>query len=148
MANSIVILEDTEARVVAMRRVLNELLPQCEQVVFDNATDFIDWINEHLADAILICLDHDLGPTRMRDGKMFDPGIGRDVADVLATCPVVCSVIVHSSNSVAVPGMLRVLRESGWKSSAVTPSDDLSWIDTIWREEIETYIRTGWIVTE
>ena len=148
MADSIAILEDNTARVAAMRGVLNKLLPRCEQVVFDNATDFIDWINEHLADAILICLDHDLGPIRLRDGEQFDPGIGRDVADVLAMCLVVCSVIVHSSNSIAVPGMLRVLRETGWKSSAVMPSDDLRWIDTVWREQIETYIRTGWIVTQ
>ena len=36
-----------------------------------------------------------------------------------------CPVIVHSSNSLAVPGMLRVLSESGWPCSAVMPTNDL-----------------------
>src|SRR5688572_20565274 len=109
-----------------MRAVLGDVLPGFAVVAFDNAPDMIDWLATGLADAALISLDHDLGPTREREGGgRFDPGIGRDAADVMALYAPTCPVIVHSSNSLAVPGMLRVLRESGWPCSAVMPSDDL-----------------------
>ena len=106
MGRCVVILEDTPARVAEMRTVLAELLPALEVVVFDNAPDCADWLPEGLPLAALICLDHDLGPTRDRGGVRFDPGIGRDTADLLAMYPATCPVIVHSSNSLAVPGML------------------------------------------
>lgn len=141
----VLILEDTAARVEQMRPVLCELLPSLEVITFDNVPDLVDWLPAGLPHTRLICLDHDLGATRMKDGERFDPGIGRDAADVLALWPAVCPVIVHSSNTVAVPGMLRVLRESGWPCSAVMPSDDLRWIDTLWKDEIRWYQDRGWI---
>ena len=128
-----------------LRKVLDALLPSFDLITFDNAPDCIEWLPAGLPEAALICLDHDLGPTRDRGGARFDPGIGRDVVDVLAMCRPVCPVIVHSSNSLAVPGMLRVLRESGWTCSAVMPTDDLRWIPTCWREEVEWFVSNGWI---
>jgi len=145
MAKSILILEDTNARIVEMRKVFAQLLPQFGIVAFDNVPDFLDWAESNLKDTVLICLDHDLGSTRERNGERFDPGIGRDAADALAMYPAICPVIVHSSNSIAVPGMLLVLRESGWTCSAMMPSDDLRWIDTWWRQELECYISGGLI---
>lgn len=145
MGRCILILDDTPARIAEMRGVLATLLPAFEVVAFDNAPDCIDWLPAGLVDAALLCLDHDLGPTRKRGDGRFDPGIGRDVADALAMYPPVCPVVVHSSNSLAVPGMLRVLGESGWPCSAVMPSDDLRWIRTVWRDEIEWYLGRGWI---
>jgi hypothetical protein len=144
----VVILDDTAARVVEMRAVLSRLLPRVEVVAFDNATDLIDWLPAGLGEAVLISLDHDLGPTREREGARFDPGIGRDAADVLAMYHATCPVIVHSSNSLAVPGMLRVLRESGWRCSPVMPSDDLKWIPTDWCEEVRWYLENGWVKPE
>lgn len=141
----IAILEDTPARVDAMRPILRSLLPRYEVVVHDNATDFIDWLADGLADTALLCLDHDLGPNRVRDGQTFDPGTGRDVADFLSVCPPVCPVIVHSSNSMAVPGMMRVLSESGWTCSYIYPADDLKWIPTAWRAELERYLSRGFL---
>jgi hypothetical protein len=145
MGRCVTILEDTAARVVEMRKVLDVLLPSVAVITFDNAPDGIEWLSKGLADAALICLDHDLGPTRERDGVRLDPGIGQDVVDVMAMYPPACPVIVHSSNSLAVPGMLRALRESGWPCSAVMPTDDLRWIPTWWREEVEWFVRNGWI---
>lgn len=143
----VTILDDTAARVAEMRRVLREVLPGYDVVAFDNAPDLIDWLPSGLGRAALLSLDHDLGPTRERDGGggRFDPGIGRDAADVLALYAPTCPVIVHSSNSLEVPGMLRVLRESGWPCSAVMPTDDLRWIPTAWREEVEWYVANGWV---
>jgi hypothetical protein len=55
-----------------------------------------------LADTYLICLDRDLEFHRQQDGKSIDPGTGRDAAEMLATQPVVCPLIVHSSYQIAV----------------------------------------------
>lgn len=145
MAKWVAILEDDSSRIAAMRAVLASVLPAFEPVVFDNAPDLADWFAAHLADTALICLDHDLGPNRQHDGKVFDPGIGRDIADLLASLPAICPVIVHSSNSMAVPGMLRVLGEAGWISTAVMPSGDLSWVDMDWKQELEWYLARGLI---
>src|SRR5215472_6406189 len=87
VANKILILEDTAARVAEMRAVMLDLLPEFELIVFDNVPDLLAWMEENLAHVALICLDHDLGPTRKRDEQPFDPGIGRDVVDVLAMRP-------------------------------------------------------------
>ena len=141
MNSRVLILEDTPARVAAMRRVLGDLLPRCELFVFDNAPDFIKALPSHLADAALICLDHDLGPSRASvDGGRIDPGTGRDAADALAAYPAVCPVIINSTNAAAVPGMLRVLADAGWTCSAVTPFDDPQWIGTVWRSEIKVLL--------
>jgi hypothetical protein len=113
-------------------------------MVFDNAPEFVAALRERLPYTILICLDHDLGPSRaLPNGQRFDPGTGRDAADALAAWPAVCPVIVHSTNAAAVPGMIRVLRESGWTCSDVTPFDGLNWIETAWRAEVERYKRLG-----
>jgi hypothetical protein len=157
----VVILDDTAARVTEMRAVLREVLPDFAIVAFNNAPDLIDWLPTGLAEAVLISLDHDLGPTRRRapgpsgagdsaagPAERFDPGIGRDAADVLALYAPTCPVIVHSSNSLAVPGMLRVLRESGWPCSAVMPTDDLRWIPTDWRAEVEWWASNGYFAAD
>jgi hypothetical protein len=94
VARLVAILDDTAARVVEMRAVLREVLPECEVVAFDNVADFVDWQPGGLGEAVLISLDHDLGPSREpreAGGERFEPGIGRDAADVMAlyapTCP-------------------------------------------------------------
>jgi len=96
-----------------MLRHFAKLFPQYETAVFDNAPEMIDWLAIHCREAVLICLDHDLGPNRSRDGVSFDPGTGRDVADCLSTCAPICPVIIHTTNHLAAPGMMRVLEESG-----------------------------------
>ncbi len=140
----ILILEDTAARVTEMRPVLARLVPGCEPVVFDNVPDLVDWLPDGLPRTALICLDHDLGPNHARPHGLFDPGIGHDAVDWLPYPPV-CPVIIHSTNTVAVPGCCASARESGWPCSAVMPSDDLRWIATDWRAELEWWIAGDWI---
>jgi hypothetical protein len=101
-------------------------------VVFDNAPDIIEWLHDHLEETVLICLDHDLGANRLRDGESFDPGTGRDVADYLATRKPVCPVVIHTTNSLAAPGMTRTLEEAGWSWSRVVPYNDLEWVRGEW----------------
>ena len=98
------ILEDDPGRMIAFRKALAGL--SFEVVIMDNAPDMIEWLDTGLARAVLICLDHDLGPSRLRDGTRFEPGSGRDVADWLAARPARCPVVVHSANGSAVPSML------------------------------------------
>ena len=63
------------------------------------------WLGDHLEEANLICLDHDLGPNRKLNGIVFDPGTGRDVVDYLTTRKPHCPILIHTSNSMAAPGM-------------------------------------------
>ena len=60
------------------------------------------------------------------------------VDHLVASYPCVCPVIVHTANAQAAPGMMRALREAGWVCSAVTPCDDLGWIEE-WVREIALY---------
>src|SRR5437016_2439400 len=99
-----------------MRRLLARELPHLNVVIFDASADMIEWLERWLPDTVLISLDHDLLPRRpaIGDESMKVVGTGREVADFLATYPCVCPVIVHSSNTHAVPGMIRELRETRW----------------------------------
>ncbi len=136
MPQFIAILEDNDERVAAMRSVLKQELPTYGIVVFDSAPHFVLWLTDQLIHTILICLDHDLGPNRPTDGIISDPGIGRDVVEYLATQLAICPVVIHSSNAMAVPGMLRELRDSNWDCSCVVPGDDTTWIQGDWRQEL------------
>ena len=79
--DTIAILDDDSDRIDEMRRCLLARVHEYEVMCFDNAPDIIEWLQGHLEATALICLDHDLGPNRHRDGDVFDPGTGRDVAD-------------------------------------------------------------------
>ncbi len=136
MPPKVAILDDEPERIGVMVRYVLACAPECEVLAFDNAPDMIAWLAEHLEETRLICLDHDLGPNRDREGERFDPGTGRDVADYLATREPVCPVLVHTSNSLAAPGMAMVLDDSGWRNLRVVPYDDLEWIRKSWIFEV------------
>ena len=81
----ICILEDDPERTNAFR---DSLAPWAfDLVILDSAPDMIEWLCTGLSRTALICLDHDLGPSRLRDETHFEPGSGRDVADWLAARP-------------------------------------------------------------
>lgn len=132
MSSTIAILDDEPDRIREMRRCLLGCEPQCDLVTFDNAPDMIAWLTKHLEDAALICLDHDLGPNRVRNGEVFDPGTGRNVADYLATRGPTCPVLIHTTNSLAAPGMAMALDEAGRKHCRVVPYNDLEWVREAW----------------
>lgn len=133
---TIAILEDDPRRVRTMRRLLQRRFPALRIEVCDNAPDMIAWLRANRSTAVLIALDHDLGPDRESDGYRFDPGTGRDVTDFLATVPPSCPVVIHSTNSLAVPGMELVLADAGWTTSRIVPFDDLAWIRREWLPEV------------
>src|SRR5664279_3055983 len=105
MFSKILILDDEPERIQEMTRCIRERISECQLICFDNAPDLINWLTDHLEGLASICLDHDLGPNRLRDENVFDPGTGRDVADYLSTQTPICPIIIHTSNSLAAPGM-------------------------------------------
>ena len=133
---TIAILDDQPERITQMRGVLAERLPEHRTVEFDNAPDMIAWLDDRLSNCSLICLDHDLGSERRLAGGLFDPGTGRDVADYLAVHSPTCPVLIHTTNSLAVPGMELVLSDAGWTCSRVVPYGDLQWINELWIDRV------------
>ncbi len=136
MHDTIGILDDDPDRIAVMEGLLRDQFREYAVCTFDNAPEMIQWLAGHLSALALICLDHDLGPNRMREGASFDPGTGRHVADFLATQSPVCPVIIHSTNGLAVPGMIMALKESGWQCRRVVPDGELSWIPNWWFPEV------------
>jgi hypothetical protein len=133
----IAILEDDERRLDEMNRLLNEALPSAELVFFDNAPDMVTWLGKHLAEVDLLCLDHDLVFTPGRPGGRPDPGTGQDVVDFLVTRPPLSSVVIHTSNWGAVPGMVLPLEQAGWQVCRVIPFEDVKWLETAWLPAIQ-----------
>lgn len=140
MVAHIAILEDDEWRATAMRDRLAESFPHYDPVFFDNAPDMIEWLRNNLTSTVLISLDHDLGPNRIRNGEVFDPGTGQDVVNYLSTQKPICPVIIHTSNYLAAPGMELMLNDSGWMNSRIIPLNDLEWIEYAWIPEIRKYL--------
>jgi hypothetical protein len=117
---------------MAMRRCLRDRFPQFEARFFEESAGAIDYLRDHFCDTLVICLDHDLELVPGADGRLVDPGTGRDVADFLARHPPVCPVVIHSTNSAAATGMEMVLQEAQWQTQRVVPYGDLEWIPTQW----------------
>lgn len=131
--NTIAVLEDDAERQAAMRSAVACKPASTHQlVIFDNAPDMIRWLDDHLDQVLVISLDHDLGPNRHTQGRTWDPGTGRDVADFLAGRTPCCPVIVATTNTIARPGMVMVLEDAGWHVRRVLPLADTTWIASEW----------------
>ena len=144
----VAILEDDAGRLAEMRACLPTLLPYHPAMYFDNAAEMIAWLSDHLADTVLISLDHDLPLTQRRGGTRGDAGTGRDVADHLSPLPPVCPVIVHTSNEHFAPGMMRVLTEGGWPVARVYPDADHTFVRRAWADQVRRWTRDGLIFGE
>lgn len=142
MQTIIAILDDDLDRTEAMRGQLDKLFSSWSHIFFNNAPDMIEWLKYHLQDCILISLDHDLGPNHQRNHQVFDPGIGRDVVNYLATQSPQCPIIIHTSNSLARIGMEMTLFESGWLFTSVFPCYHLDWIYQEWTDTVKTLLKS------
>ena len=132
MAMKIVILEDNEDRQAVMRDCLGDRFPMYEIAIFDDSREMIRYFDKHLGETLAIALDHDLILKPGPDGRCIDTGTGREVADYLAARIPVCPVIIHTTNSDAATGMLMVLKDAGWKTLRVLPSEGTEWIIKDW----------------
>ncbi|MCZ6690099.1 MAG: hypothetical protein O7H41_10885 [Planctomycetota bacterium] len=130
------LLDDDAGRKEGMLRILSREYPAHEVRFFDNAPDMVDWLRTDPEGLILLSLDHDLGPNRERDGEIFDPGTGRQVAEVLLDRTWRVPVVVHSSNGPAADGMQVTLETEGWKVSRSYPFADLDWLEKDWIDVI------------
>jgi hypothetical protein len=139
MPRVLVLLEDDPRRAAAMIEVVQSAL-RLPVVQHDNAPDMVEWLEANLDGAVLIALDHDLGPSRSRDGQRFEPGIGRAVADFLAERSPTCPVVIHSSNAPAAEGMRICLEAGGWAVTRVYPFDDLAWMERDWLPEVQRLV--------
>jgi hypothetical protein len=115
-----------------MRACLADRFYQYDTRIFDDAAEMIRFLDEHLADTLVISLDHDLELKPGPHGRRTDPGTGREVADYLAGKEPVCPTIIHTTNSQAAVGMEMVLHDAGWETRRVVPCDELRWIETHW----------------
>lgn len=140
MPSIIAILEDDENRIALMREQFGKIAFEYDLAFFDNAPDMLRWLRGNLNSVALLCLDHDLGPNRKRDGEVFDPGTGRDIVDYLITCPPTCPVLIHSTNSPAAEGMRFALDDAGWHNQRVIPLGDLEWIESEWSSKVATLL--------
>src|SRR5262245_30831024 len=132
MAMKIAILEDNQDRQAVMRNWLADRFYQYDVHIFDEADEMIRFLDQHLADTLVISLDHDLELKPDPQGRLIDPGTGREVADFLAGKKPVCPVIIHTTNADAAAGMDLVLREARWQTRRVVPFDDMEWIGLNW----------------
>ena len=128
----VAILDDDKNRWAEMERLLQGGSPRSMPQFFDNAPDMIAWIARHLDDVALVSLAHDLGPSRFRDGMLFDPGTGRDVTDFLLEQDRHFPVVVHTTVGPKSKGMLNLLQRAGWQCVQIEPKDGLEWISTEW----------------
>jgi len=128
----IVILEDNDDRQAAMKSCLRDRFHQYEAIFFDNAKGMQAFLEAHLASVLLISLDHDLELKAQHNGKLADPGTGREVADFLANQLPSCPIIIHTTNSAAGDGMEFLLRDARWDIHRVHPYGDMEWIPTLW----------------
>jgi hypothetical protein len=132
----IVILEDAIERREIMAPCLTELCPQYAVKFFHTAGETISYLSENLDRVLVICLDHDLDLIPIDGKRLIDPGSGRDVADFLATRTASCSVVIHSTNGVAVEGMKAVLGDAGWNIHRIVPVGVTGWIRKGWRQTV------------
>lgn len=132
----VAILDDDKSRWAEMERSLQEAMAQITPQFFDNAPDMIAWVARHLDDVALISLAHDLGPSRFRDGMLFDPGTGRDVTDFLLEQDRHFPVVVHTTAGPKSRGMLSLLERAGWFCVHVVPKGDLEWIGAEWTPKV------------
>ncbi len=128
----ILILDDESGRRTAMQNCLQERFYQYETVFFDNAKEMVRFLEANHGSALIISLDHDLGPTARSNGDASDPGTGRDVANYLSEHSPCCPIIVATTNSAAGDGMEYLLREAHWEVHRVYPWGDLEWISSRW----------------
>jgi len=145
MHGHIAVLEDNAGRLAEFRACLLALLPQYGAVYFDNAGEMIAWLGDHLGQAVLISLDHDLPLARQRDGRWVDPGTGRDVADFLSPRPPACPVIVHTSNEHFAPGMMRVLNDGAWPVARIYPDAEHTFVRRAWAAQVRRWVEVGLI---
>lgn len=139
----VAVLDDKQDRRTEMARSLPQVIPDITLEFFDNAPDMIAWLARHLDEVSVVSLAYDLGPTRMRDGVLYNPGTGRHVINFLIEMDTSIPVVVHTSNRQGATRMQTTLERAQWPLHRVKPGKDLGWIDTKWSPYVSGLIQKG-----
>src|SRR6267142_2524123 len=126
--HTIILLEDNPERVRQFESAVAQLAANYKLRIWRDAERMMAECHEVLADAALISLDHDLN--KEKDDSP-DPGDGVQVAEFLARLPMLCPVILHTSNSERVWSMHNAFRFGGWQAEQVMPLGN-DWIIRSW----------------
>lgn len=122
----ILILEDNEERIAVFQAACAAL--SAEVRVWRNAHRMVAEVEQELATADMLSLDHDLN-----EDAGEDAGCGMDVVRDLAKRNPSCPVILHTSNTAASWSMLNELKEHGWEVRRVAPvTMSANWIEEDW----------------
>jgi len=128
----LLMLEDDCERLARFAATLWAIDPELRLQSWRDAHVMISDVGPLLKSAKLISLDHDLEPAP----GAADPGDGLAVAKFLVSQPIVCPVIVHSSNSERSRWMAGEFDLAGWFHRRVPPLGD-NWIESDWRAVVE-----------
>ena len=139
---TILILEDNEARVALLRQAIEGLGSDYSLKVWPDAPSMRAECEAFFPTAALISLDHDLNPP---PGSKSDPGTGMDIARFLGDFQPVCPAIVHSQNVERVWSMYNEMRFAGWVVKQAGGMG-IDWSTTAWskcaRELLEKHPNT------
>jgi hypothetical protein len=130
-------LEDDAERVSRFTVVLRSIAPDLRFVVWRDAWAMIREVGPYLPAARLMSLDHDLEPA---EAAAADPGDGLDVVRHLVSQPVICPVIIHTSNGERSTWMAGAFDLAGWRHWRVAPIGD-DWIEMDWRRTVKRLLR-------
>jgi ADP-ribosylglycohydrolase len=128
---TILILEDSEDRIIGFERAVAALGDGFELKIWRDAPSMITECEQHFSSAALISLDYHL---KRRPG-MADPGTGLDMTQFLADFLPSCPVLIHTSNSDRGWSMRNELRFAGWTADRVEPSVS-DWIERRWLRRV------------
>jgi ADP-ribosylglycohydrolase len=131
-ARAILILEDSDDRIVAFKKVVAELDGHYDLKIWKDAPSMMAECEQFFPNTALISLDHDLNP---QPGVTTDPGTGLDVAQFLADFLPVCPVLIHTSNTDRAYSMQNELRFANWMVNRVGPLGT-DWIETTWTKRV------------
>lgn len=125
----ILLLEDNAERLAGFTRAAACLGSQYTLHAWRDANRMMAECHSVLPGAALISLDHDLNK---ENEDSPDPGDGVSVAAFFARLPVLCPVILHTSNTEKVWSMHNEFRFGGWDAEQVMPFGP-DWIETNWK---------------
>jgi ADP-ribosylglycohydrolase len=137
--NKLLLLEDNADRINDFRSAVEELGPDWQLVLWQDAPSMLSSCEQHFEDVRLISLDHDLNP---QPGASCDPGTGRHVAQLLAGHLPLCPVIIHSTNADAAWSMHNDLRFAGWHVERVGPIGN-DWVRKLWLPKVRELLATS-----
>lgn len=132
----LLMLEDDAERVQRFTETLHVIDPGLTLLVWRDAKAMIREVGVHLPNARVISLDHDL---ESLDGGS-DPGDGLEVVKFLVAQPVVCPVIIHTSNGQGASWMAGEFELAGWRSWRVAPLGD-DWVEVDWRRLVKRLLK-------